>query len=184
MKAVTPVSVIFALVGIVEFSCGVVPRTQHPFAWFVCALLLSSAFVVFGLWAKAKIEDWLKKDSEENQTDTDSVLLLGALLMGVVGLLLVVTQIISDFSEVLAVEFRFEELLLGLSGSCMLWEEFRLLRSDKHTRDRAKEVLDAMESKGKDIAQKHVELTDRIDCVGPEVIAAVKAIFSDKGAAR
>lgn len=179
MKKMETLAQLLAWVGLVQLSLQVSGIGLGTVGGVLCVLFSLVVVVVVRLWVKSKIEDWLERDSDGNRMDADYVLLLSALLTGIVGLLVVLAEIVSDFGS-LNYRLYFEELLLAFSGSCMLWEEFRLLRSDRHTRDRAKELLDEMEVKEREVEHKHNELTDRIDSMGPRIVEAVTAIFKNK----
>ena len=97
-----------------------------------------------------------------------------------VGLLLLIVESYWSMTQTDPVGLVFEDLLLGSSAICMLFEEVRLLMS---TRDRRSEISTAhsqlMEQQKKLIAE-HKVIQSKLNRIGPEVLKTVNAIFQTK----
>ena len=133
-------------------------------------------------------------ESEEDGPDEDYVCLVSASLVGLVGMLVVLTEVVGKFSnQAQTLDFVSEEVLLGFSGIFMLIEEFKLLNENREARNRTAQLMNEINDKTEEARRLHKEVVclhenvdvlhkgvkERIDKVGPAIISTVTEIFRE-----
>ena len=154
-----------------------------------------SALAVAGLSTSANriAKRFIGSDSSSaGPRDKDHICLVSASLLGFVGMISVLIEVAIDLTGH-SEEFGFvlEEVLLGFSGLFMLIEEYRLLNINRIARNDAEGLLAEITLKHEETSKLHKEVVhlhgnveglhgsikEKLDQVGPAMIAAVKNIF-------